>query len=387
MSCQNTIKTYIKRNIEKDLSDLLDYTEFIGEYEPKFKVISRFDFKKYFNDSVKRAEDSFSKKYTKSDSIGDNIFSIITSNKYSKKGNYSKEVKEELHSQIRDKINNSIRKKEKIGLVIPGFTTKAFNLLRVESRRLPDLAEFASLVRLYEICYQIGKVYPHGAEFVVVTDGLAYARIFGEDTYFAEHHRTTMEQWMRKLGIETTVKLVDLTTLLPVDFRLKYKKNAKKLYIEWMNRDNIADLADFVANTKNLVNYEKEIMLDIDLFYKFQDDHGQKKLDRKKINNNIVRKALRTSFKYEAFLTTMYQLRVINDNYKGHIRCTGRPKPGQLGIHMLHKKTENFPWNGVGVIRKNGRVDVKPESIVKYSDKYRAVFIEGDHSAFYYEEM
>jgi len=195
MSCQNKIKKYIKENQSTIFSIYGGETYDKNELKSRFEIIEQYDFVGYLEDIKEKADRAFSKTYTRSEKVAENIISIVTSNKYSRSGDYELSDKKKLEEIIQKKIINTVRKNHRLGFVIPGFTTKAFNVLRVESRRLPDLAEFASLIRLYEICYQLGKVYPHGAEFVVVTDGLAYSKIFGEDPYFAIAHRQTLEEW------------------------------------------------------------------------------------------------------------------------------------------------------------------------------------------------
>ena len=386
MSCQKRISRYLKKNLQAQLKELASYCYKTDFAVSRFEVVETFDFAGFFRHVKKQADLTFSEHYRRSASPVDNIFSIITSHKYADRSNYSRVEFAELSELIRQKISRAVAKKSRIGLVLPGFTIKCFNVLRVESRRSPDLAELASLLRLWEICYQIGKVYPPGAEFVVLTDGLAYARMFGEDPYFAICHRQTLASWLNLLQLESTIKIVDLTTLLPTNFTRASAKVARHLAKEWRQTNDLTPLAEFVTNTKGLVNYEVEIMRDMQLFYKFQEAHGDKELTHANIESQIITKAVQTTFQYETFLRTLSELDVIGKKYPAHLLCTGRPKPGQLGINFIHEKSNNFPWNGVGVISKSGHVNVHPESVVKYSPDYTPVYIKGDHAAFYYRE-
>lgn len=387
MCCKKIIEDYLKNNINELLSSsiLTEYDMSFNESGSEF--IDAFDHESFFKNTLERADNSFADMHLNGKNIDDAIVSILTSNRYSRRGSTSKEDRKKLYATIYNQINTQIKNGERIKLIIPGFTTKAHNPLRVYARKLPDLAEVASLVRLYEICYQINKIYPPGAEVVIITDGVVYAKLFGETEHLAKLHYQSLQEWVHKLNIQDTVKLVDLSALLPKDFPDTFSTEANQLKNEWSSKEITEYLTEFIANTKNLVNYDYEIIALIQDLYLFGMAHSDHVFDRDTINRSIIKKAFETSFKYEAFLNATYKLNVIGNSFPEHIRCTGRPKTSQLGIHMIHEKSYNFPWNGVGVLLLNGRVDVYFEKTVMFSSMYRPVFIKDETTPFYYREL
>lgn len=61
-----------------------------------------------------------------------------------------------------------------VKMCLPAFPFKSANKVHKVLGILPDKAEELSLERLNTLCIRIAEVYPPGAEFTIISDGLVY---------------------------------------------------------------------------------------------------------------------------------------------------------------------------------------------------------------------
>ncbi|KAK4120749.1 hypothetical protein N657DRAFT_542630, partial [Parathielavia appendiculata] len=83
-------------------------------------------------------------------------------------------------------VEQYVRSQQSIKMILPSFPWKSVNRVDKVTGALPDLGEELALARLNAICVDIGKVYEHGAEIHIATDGLAFNDVVGisdEDTW------------------------------------------------------------------------------------------------------------------------------------------------------------------------------------------------------------
>jgi pyoverdine/dityrosine biosynthesis protein Dit1 len=59
------------------------------------------------------------------------------------------------------------------------FPFKVPNPAKVGPRRMPDLAELAAIVRLYNLNTKVKSIYPPGMEIHIIHDGSYIADVFG----------------------------------------------------------------------------------------------------------------------------------------------------------------------------------------------------------------
>ncbi|EFQ36191.1 pyoverdine/dityrosine biosynthesis protein [Colletotrichum graminicola M1.001] len=72
------------------------------------------------------------------------------------------------------RVEEYVKKKESVKMIIPAFPWKSINRTDKVTGALPDLGEELALARLNDLCVEIGKVYTHGAEVHIATDGLVF---------------------------------------------------------------------------------------------------------------------------------------------------------------------------------------------------------------------
>lgn len=72
------------------------------------------------------------------------------------------------------RVEEYVKKGESVKMIIPAFPWKSINRTDKVTGVLPDLGEDLALGRLNDLCVEIRKVYAHGAEVHIATDGLVF---------------------------------------------------------------------------------------------------------------------------------------------------------------------------------------------------------------------
>jgi hypothetical protein len=119
------------------------------------------------------------------------------------------------------KVAEHFRAGRPIEMVIPALPFKFSSPLRTRGQ-LPDLAEVNFLLELYEIAATIERIYRAGrpdlpgrlAGFTVVSDGSRFNRIVRQPDSDVDLYRASLELWVRRLGLESYITLVDYRSLL-----------------------------------------------------------------------------------------------------------------------------------------------------------------------------
>jgi hypothetical protein len=119
------------------------------------------------------------------------------------------------------RVADQVRAGRPIEMVIPALPFKFSSPLRTRGR-LPDLAELNFLLELYEIAATIELIYRAAqpdlrgrlAGFTIVSDGSRFNRIVHEPDRVVDLYRARLELWVRRLGLESYIRLVDYRLLL-----------------------------------------------------------------------------------------------------------------------------------------------------------------------------
>jgi pyoverdine/dityrosine biosynthesis protein Dit1 len=72
------------------------------------------------------------------------------------------------------RVEQFVKNRQPVKMILPSFPWKSVNRVDKVTGALPDLGEELALARLDAICVDIGKVYEHGAEIYIATDGLVF---------------------------------------------------------------------------------------------------------------------------------------------------------------------------------------------------------------------
>ncbi|OLN87378.1 Spore wall maturation protein DIT1-like protein 4 [Colletotrichum chlorophyti] len=111
------------------------------------------------------------------------------------------------------RVEQYVKKRESVKMIIPAFPWKSINRADKVTGALPDLGEALALARLNDLCCEIGKVYEHGAEVHIATDGLVFNDVVGISDDETWEYGATLMQMAAENGF-TGIKLLRVMDFL-----------------------------------------------------------------------------------------------------------------------------------------------------------------------------
>lgn len=364
--------------------------KFADPVEPKIIENFPFDALRMLADQEADTHAANLNRLHKNKPLYDQIFSVLESRRY-RAGSTGETRFGENKELFRSAIENAIKANKPIQFVLPSFPFKCPNPAKVR-RRSPAMAEVLCLARLYEICEVISRIYPPGAEFIIIADGLVYKDMFGASGYEANRYRDLSQRYIDKMGFSGRLKIVDMQALIAKD-SVKYKLFREKLlplFSRWWDHhktgDRVRSLID--ACMANVVS-DSHVTQDLvrlgtsRAFVEVED----KKIARivNQIRSKVKVRAEKCAFDYAFFLHVLREMKLVGTYYPDAIRCTVHPKPRQWGIHLVNEKSTIFPWHGVAVYTEKGwRVHYEYALV---TEEYRPVNLLDDCYPFFYEKV
>lgn len=324
------------------------------------------------------------------------------------------------------RVADQVRSGSPIKMAIPALPFKFSSPLRTRGQS-PDLAELNFLLELYEIAATIELIYRserpelHGplSEFTVVSDGSRFNRIVGEADTVVSLYRHALQLWIRRLGIESYIKLVDYRSLLrdqlapaaqdakaaiAVSARVEYEKTLWPIFDPNNFMATMKTAADvepdpeysnpegrFVPLLKSLVftqNYQslapyrnlsapayRELYREMTahLFEPFAEVSAPAfaGIQNKEELTNPMKEHLRHAMLREVWAAAIdYMVEIKSDRdlaedpiltcLPGHFRWTIHAKPGQLGVATATVNGMRVQaWTGVAVFKATKSKEVK----------------------------
>ncbi|MFB6246150.1 MAG: L-tyrosine/L-tryptophan isonitrile synthase family protein [Candidatus Pacearchaeota archaeon] len=275
----------------------------------------------------------------------------------------------------------SVEEGRPIEFVLPSFPVKCFNPLKVR-RREPDLAEVASLSRLYSLCREIARIYSPGARFMLVLDGLVYAPIFREPLQYSREYKNKLIEMVCKMRISSYIHISDMSGLvnsLKEEFKNVSERVKEDITKYWKSESFSSEVNGLINNTMtniNLMNYSESSLLEA---FNYPSESP--------VRSEIEEIAKKSAFEYLVFNQTIKEISLLERYFPEALRVTCHPKEGQIGLHLVHPKSFNFPWNGVGIMKKDGTVRVEFEHEARRDPNYIPVYIKGQNHPFYFQEL
>jgi L-tyrosine isonitrile synthase len=289
-----------------------------------------------------------------------------------------------------EKVERAVAAGRPIEVVIPSFAGRPCSPL-THQRVQPDLSEAYAFVLLHRISLHVRTIYAPGVHFVILLDGKAYNAFYGY-TVEAEHqYPRDLQALVDALGLQETISLVDLQDLIDEradEFAAARDEALPEIEEHWDDPDNTfrdelvevmrlgTNTAPITAAAMQLVKWSEDV-----------DDARAAELIRS-MREAVVERARATAFAYMAFLVTIRRMDLISSVFPDALRGTVHPKVGQYSPWLVHPATTIAPWHGVAVVRRDGIVNTLYESkLYERPDRYRGVYLEGEYTPFFYEEV
>lgn len=266
-------------------------------------------------------------------------------------------------NEFSSRVDPLIEEQDRLRLVIPSFPFKDQNIFRTEAPpNHVDLGEIATLVRLHVLALAMFQVHPFGADWIIVSDGQAYAPIFKIDIDEVNAYRNQLIEYRNLLNIQGTVSIIDLKEMTK---RLQSKKAGFEIFDRTIYhiRSTIEEMVQsatgqvfksFRVLTRgmkwNMNNnmFGEQLGLE-DLWTVVNTERIDDVPARlKDAWYALDRLSMDAAYDYSAFNLAMRYHAVFDRVLPRSLRATIHPKAGQIAIPRIG---EVFPWNGVGVLR------------------------------------
>ena len=269
-------------------------------------------------------------------------------------------------------LKQSVTAAEEDGLpiqfVLPAFPFKDQNPFR--AGRAPashvDAGDVALLVRLHALALAIWQVYPFGAEWIVLSDGVAYSPIFQIQPKEAEVYKTCLREFRSRLNLERTVHIVDLQEATE---RLGKCRVAGSR--DWFTFEEsmtaVEDVLQRLVRTRQDVKerfaiFARGMRWNIELRSSLE-HYSEAVLWRaltaatrpgkagplRTLYDEVRGRAEAAAYRYAAHMLTTRLTNVYGNLFPQAVRATVHAKSRQVVVPTLGRGT-TLPWNGVGVL-------------------------------------
>lgn len=140
---------------------------------------------------------------------------------------------------LRSKVAQRMAEGAPIEMVIPALPYKFSCPLKTRGQQ-PDLAEVNFLLGLYEIAAAIEELYREArrdvtgamAKFTVVSDGSRFNGLVNEPDSIVEMYQRDLTRWIRRLGLEAYIELLDYQALLREGLPASVRETKERLQQE-----------------------------------------------------------------------------------------------------------------------------------------------------------
>ena len=313
---------------------------------------------------------------------------------------HKKNRKHVSEDAFRSQIEPLLLEHKRLTFVFPAFPFKDQNPFRTECPPdQPDLAELALLVRLHTLSLALYQVHPHGADWVLVCDGNAYADIFGVSNRSAEQYRQAIVSWRNRLNLQGTVSIIDLTDLAaringgplgeePFGPFEQVQAAIMRAIIEVSSGGDesivqaLGVLRRGMTWNLNLRDYLNRLTPEELWQVAKSIPRDGEPAHVKRVRQEVQERSHNAAVRYAAFNLTLRHFDAFNSFLPYTVRATIHPKEGQLAVPSLGNV---FPWNGVAVYRSdNNEKSVEVFSLSDLRGPHHRLTLPGQAGYFYY---
>ncbi len=293
--------------------------------------------------------------------------------------------------------------------LVPAFPFKDQNPFRTPSSAASvDFGEIAHLVRLHVLALALSAVYPFGVEWIIVSDGQAYADVFGIPRQDATAYVDRLRDWRNRLNYQATVHILDLEQVtkqlgtIPSrtptgaassqDFRavvsdLHTVLDSLSQSGESTIEESLAVLTRGIrwnlSSRRFLKDWSRQ-----DLWHALNQGNS---LDSEELPRDLAElisaSARKVALEYASFNLASSWANVLGRVFPSAIRATVHPKAGQVAIPRCG---DTYPWNGSALVVANKPRGFNVESHELFKLERSGVipvYVDGSSEPFFYRSV
>lgn len=318
--------------------------------------------------------------------ISEQILSLLTSSDV-RKGSLEQMQFGQCRSQFLRVIDRCVQTERPVQLTLMAFPFKVPNPAKAGARRLPDLAELAALLRLYQLNLKAQLIYPAGLQFHIIHDGSYIAAVFGvcrEEVRAYENYFASLADLVNGLAPERFLHLHDFQSLLGAqvsDLRREVSGLSRSIKTWFRNADRGDDWTDRFSKTLGMINLRDLPLAEASLLLDCGATGGLPR-EYSRLEHR-VRSAMRRYCLRDSLLHSLDPRPIC---FPDAIHLTTQCRPQRLAIWMIGRGRSLLPWHGVGVVDPAGTWKVGLARDVLCDPSYQPVFLAGEDTPFFYQQ-
>jgi len=316
--------------------------------------------------------------------IAERLLALLSSSAI-RKGSLATMQFERCRADLLRPIERCVRADKPVRLTLMAFPFKVPNPAKVGSRRIPDLAELAALVRLYDLNARARSVYPPGLEIHIIHDGSYIADMFGVCREEVRSYESYFARLAGALDADAFLYQHDFQDLLDayIGDPTQQAAHLREAALDWQRsfRDR-PEWTDWFSKTVGMINLRNlsfgEACRLLDHASSGQLPPEYRQLER------CVHVAMLRYYAHDSLLHACDPRPVC---FPDAIHLTTQCRPRRLAIWTVNRGQSLLPWHGVGVVDRNGKWRVALARGVFQNPSYEPVFLNGEDTPFFYRQM
>ncbi len=322
---------------------------------------------------------------SRSDSMLDKIIAILCDSDIGTRDNKP----EALQSVLNNRLLAAYQAKLPLQFVLPAFPFKDQTPFRtIAPADHLDFGDVALLIRLHAIALALYQVYNFGVEWIIVSDSVAYAPIFGVDTSDAATYRERLRDYRERLNFGSTIHILDLDELTKriEGFDETYSRIRSYLTSITSGPEDSQRLRLLSRGMKwNMNTSVFRPEYEWSELWAAVNDRGLDTPRKQVLWKNIDDTSREIAIKYAAHNLSMKYLDLLTRCFPLAIRATVHPKPTQVAIPRLG---DDYPWNGTAFLQDaglgaNSVVSIDLYKLLRRQD-VAPVCLPGEDAPFYF---
>ena len=314
---------------------------------------------------------------TASGRIAARLLSLLTSSPV-RKGSLEQMQFARCCADLLARIERCVRADKPVQLTLMAFPFKVPNPAKVGPRRMPDLAELAAIVRLYNLNTKVKSIYPPGMEIHIIHDGSYIADVFGVALEEVRSYEEYFARLVQATGADIFLHLHDLNALWD-----RCTIAARRVGEVILDREaNIRERTKRFSKTLGMLNLRSLSMGEVCQLL----DHAQSghlPPDYRDLEQTVHVAVQR----YYARDSLLHECDPRPVCFPDAIHASTQCRPLRLAIWLVIRGNSLLPWHGVGVIQQSGKWGVALARDVLSNASYQPVFLGTEDVPFFYRQV
>lgn len=281
-------------------------------------------------------------------------------------------------------IDRCIAAGKAVQLTLMAFPFKTPNPAKVGCRRLPDLAELAALMRLYQLNLKAKSIYPPGLEIHIIHDGSYIAGVFRVPLEEVRSYESYFARLVQAFDAPGFIHLHDFEVLQAACLRDVREHEAlleTAALHWWLDSRRTEEWKDRFSKTLGMMNLRNLQLQEVSKLLECAAG-GSLPAEYCELERQVHRAMLR----YYARDTLLHACDPRPLHFPDAIHVTTQCRPRRLAIWMVNRGQSLLPWHGVGVINRKGKWGVAPAREVLGDPAYHPVFLDGEDTPFFFQQ-